>query len=294
MGLRLPALAVSLVLTLALPSQSASNKELERELKAGYEGQLIRLLSPAPIAGFQLQISAEEAQSIGWGAPVCFLVERVKLKKNKLELRAQRIYLYQDAEDHVREAPGHKATLQLKWEGARPDGAELQHALGQAFKRLDTAHADLADYWPPMRPQTRPAQPPGSAEQLKLAVKERGLERDQPARPPAIPPVPRPAEELAPGVFTLGTGVSSPECVSCPNPLYTEEARWAKVSGIVALAGLMNDNGRILGLRLLKSLGHGLDESAVKTVYGWHFKSAVRDGKPVRVVFMLEVNFRVY
>jgi TonB family protein len=42
-----------------------------------------------------------------------------------------------------------------------------------------------------------------------------------------------------------------------------------------------------------KSLGHGLDEAAIKAVRSWRFKPAMKDGRPVTVQINIEINFRL-
>jgi TonB family protein len=45
---------------------------------------------------------------------------------------------------------------------------------------------------------------------------------------------------------------------------------------------------------VLQPLGLGLDESALRTVRGWKFKPATRDGKPIPVRLVMEVSFKLY
>ena len=47
-------------------------------------------------------------------------------------------------------------------------------------------------------------------------------------------------------------------------------------------------------LRIVRSLGMGLDEKALDAVRRYRFKPAMKDGKPVPVMMTVEVNFRLY
>jgi len=46
--------------------------------------------------------------------------------------------------------------------------------------------------------------------------------------------------------------------------------------------------------RVVRSLGMGLDEKALEAVQRYRFKPAMKDGKPVPVTILVEVNFRLY
>ncbi|MBI4467512.1 MAG: energy transducer TonB [Acidobacteria bacterium] len=96
------------------------------------------------------------------------------------------------------------------------------------------------------------------------------------------------------GVFRIGGSVSQPVCLYCPDPEYSEEARKAKYQGVVVLWAIVDDNGRARDIRVQKSLGLGLDESAARAVQNWRFKPAERGGKPVPVYMTIEVNFHLY
>jgi protein TonB len=90
-------------------------------------------------------------------------------------------------------------------------------------------------------------------------------------------------------------GVGYPQCVYCPNPPYTEEARKARFQGAVLLEILILPDGRASEVRVLRGLGMGLDESALQTVRTWRFKPVIGPGnRPVAVLTPVEVNFRLF
>jgi TonB family protein len=45
---------------------------------------------------------------------------------------------------------------------------------------------------------------------------------------------------------------------------------------------------------VVRALGMGLDEKALAAVMRYRFKPAKKDGKPVAVRMIVEVNFRLY
>jgi TonB family protein len=53
-------------------------------------------------------------------------------------------------------------------------------------------------------------------------------------------------------------------------------------------------DGRITNTRILKGLGHGLDESAMKTLKQWKCEPAIGpNGKPVPKKVPFEINFKL-
>jgi len=95
-----------------------------------------------------------------------------------------------------------------------------------------------------------------------------------------------------PGLWTKGA--SSPECVYCPNPVFSDEARKAKLQGAVLLRLVVTPEGRAAQIHVVKGLGLGLDEKAVEAVREWRFKPAREPGgKLVAVGITVEVMFRL-
>ncbi len=96
------------------------------------------------------------------------------------------------------------------------------------------------------------------------------------------------------GVFRVGGGVSAPRALFTPEPEYSEEARRAKHQGTVVLWLVVDAEGRPRDLRVLRSLGLGLDEKAIETVRKWKFEPAKKNGSPVAVRINVEVEFKLY
>ena len=96
------------------------------------------------------------------------------------------------------------------------------------------------------------------------------------------------------GPYRIGDGVSSPVCVYCPQPEFSDEARKARHQGRVMLWAVVDEQGRVRDIRVQQSLGMGLDEEAIRTVQSWRFKPAERLGKSVPVLMSIQVDFHLY
>ena len=86
---------------------------------------------------------------------------------------------------------------------------------------------------------------------------------------------------------------TSVEITYKPNPVYTVEARNLKLEGEVLLEVQFAANGQLHVNRVVRGLGHGLDEAAVAAANKMRFKPALRNGQAsdstavVHVVFQL-------
>jgi len=93
-------------------------------------------------------------------------------------------------------------------------------------------------------------------------------------------------------VFHLGPDITVPFVVTKAKSEYTEEARLAKLEGSVLLSLVVGADGRPRDIHVARSLGLGLDESAVENVRTWQFNPGIRNGTPVDVLVNEEVFFR--
>jgi len=83
------------------------------------------------------------------------------------------------------------------------------------------------------------------------------------------------------------------EILSKPTPVYTEEARQLKIEGEVLLEVVLEASGRLRVVRVVRGLGHGLDDSAVKAAEQIRFKPAMKDGQPFDSTAVLHIIFQL-
>ena len=106
-----------------------------------------------------------------------------------------------------------------------------------------------------------------------------------------IPEGPPPAEPEGP--IRVGGDVQPPVKLSAPSPQYTEIARKARIQGVVIVEAIIDKQGNVTNVKILKGLPMGLDTAAADAVKKWKFKPATLNGKPVAVIYNLTVNFRL-
>jgi len=107
-----------------------------------------------------------------------------------------------------------------------------------------------------------------------------------------IPEGPPPSAEPT-GPIEVGGNVRPPEKISYPQPAYTEIARKARIQGVVIVQAIIDKQGNVTNVKVLKGLPMGLEEAAVEAIKTWKFKPATLNGKPVAVYYNLTVNFKL-
>jgi TonB family protein len=83
------------------------------------------------------------------------------------------------------------------------------------------------------------------------------------------------------------------EILSKPTPVYTPEARNLKIEGEVLLEVVLAASGSLHVVRVVRGLGHGLDDNAVKAAEQIHFRPASRNGQPADSTVVLHIIFQL-
>jgi TonB family protein len=90
-----------------------------------------------------------------------------------------------------------------------------------------------------------------------------------------------------------GPATTPVEITFKPQPVYTDEARNLKLEGEVLLEVMFGANGSLHVNRVVRGLGHGLDEAAVAAANKMRFKPALRMGQPVDSTAIVHVLFQI-
>lgn len=101
-----------------------------------------------------------------------------------------------------------------------------------------------------------------------------------------------------PGTVAKGGGEAAPanepvEILSKPQPVYTAEARRQRLEGEVLVQVIFRASGEMKVIRVVRGLGHGLDESAVSAAQQIRFKPARRQGKPIDFPAVIHIVFQM-
>jgi TonB family protein len=78
-----------------------------------------------------------------------------------------------------------------------------------------------------------------------------------------------------------------------PRPAYTEEARKLSIQGDVVLLARFGANGQVEVERVLRGLGHGLDQSASCAAEAIRFRPATEYGRPVDASATVRITFQL-
>jgi len=94
-------------------------------------------------------------------------------------------------------------------------------------------------------------------------------------------------------IADTGAATTPVEITFKPNPVYTDEARGLRLEGEVLLEMSFSANGTLHVNRVVKGLGHGLDDAAVAAANKIRFKPALRSGQPVDSTAVVHVVFQL-
>lgn len=97
--------------------------------------------------------------------------------------------------------------------------------------------------------------------------------------------------DTAPLHFSVG--MTKPEVLHSVQPRYSELARRAGVQGTVIVEAVIDQQGFVTNVRVLRGLPMNLDRAAVEAIQQWRFKPAMMGDHPVKVYYNLTVNFTI-
>jgi len=94
-------------------------------------------------------------------------------------------------------------------------------------------------------------------------------------------------------LFQYRDGVTFAKALYHPHPEYSEAARKSKLMGRVTLGLVVDTDGKVRSVWVVRPLGGGLDENAIDAVKRWNFTPATKDGKAVPLLMNLSIGFRL-
>jgi TonB family protein len=108
-----------------------------------------------------------------------------------------------------------------------------------------------------------------------------------------VVPTPPPRITTVPDVVDAYVDVNPPSVIHRVEPRYTGPARKVGIEGSVVLSLLIDTDGRVMDLTILRSLPFGLTQNAVQAVRQWLFEPCTFNNKPVQVRYTLSVVYRL-
>jgi protein TonB len=98
---------------------------------------------------------------------------------------------------------------------------------------------------------------------------------------------------VEPGPIPVTGDVVAPVKVHTPQPRYPEAARRLRLEAAVMLRAVIDRQGGVVDLEVVKAAPFGLTEAALGAVQRWRFEPARLHGEPVAVFLYLTVDFRL-
>jgi len=94
------------------------------------------------------------------------------------------------------------------------------------------------------------------------------------------------------GVVAAESKTTPPVLLSHAEPEYTSEARQLKIQGDVVLRVTITTSGQMVVHNVIRGLGHGLDESAMRSAPSYKFRPATQNGQPVEYTTNIIIKFQ--
>jgi len=95
------------------------------------------------------------------------------------------------------------------------------------------------------------------------------------------------------GPMRVGGDIQPPELLHRVNPEYPELARRARMEGFVILQAVIDKQGNVKDVEVLRGLGLGLDVAAMDAVKQWVYTPTTYNGRPVEVILTVNVVFQL-
>jgi len=111
---------------------------------------------------------------------------------------------------------------------------------------------------------------------------------------PSPPMLIEPAEDALPKPVPIFRLTQAPRFLHRADPVYPEAMRTQGISGMVKLEALIDKEGRVRKVSILKSAGKAFDEAARRAILASSFYPAEVENKPVAVLLRLPVRFELF
>jgi protein TonB len=108
--------------------------------------------------------------------------------------------------------------------------------------------------------------------------------------PQELPPPP-PARPRAP--VRVGGNITTPALIRRVEPIYPDVAQRANIEGVAILEAIIDEEGRVADVRVLRTASGVLDRAALTAVRQWQYTPLVLNGIPVRFILTVTLSFQL-
>ena len=99
------------------------------------------------------------------------------------------------------------------------------------------------------------------------------------------------AEPRAP--VRVGGQIKPPELVHRVEPIYPDMAVSARLRGVVILEAMVDRDGRVAEVKVLRAANRLLDDAAITAVRQWRYRPLVLNGLPEQFVLTVVLTFNL-
>lgn len=270
----------------AAPFASASD-DVEGQLKSDYLDKVLTLrhFYKGDHLVFQSDGTLIGVAEVGpWTVDGQIAVTDIRVRDHALKIRGRRVFLVFDAK-----AKPYRDVLSLLEESNAPDREKLKKSFQKQEAEIDIG---LNSQEPDLNEATTAMGAVFLTPGESMADIVPSFWRDYFEQHEGLP---RTVHHSGPLFRVSGPGgVSAPHATYSPEPAFSKEARAAKYQGTMTVSLVADASGAVRDVQIVKPLGLGLDENAVESVGKWKFEPAKKNGTPVAVELMIEVDFHLY
>ena len=282
---------LSALLLFLMVVTAAAGQSVEAALNTQYGGKILALRHPLEKNSQVYDVTGKTLKGGDegpWTLYGRFLVKTIRVNKVSILVEGQRLVYVRSGSDLAPVATRQKLKVQINFTTPPASPEEANALLGHVFALTDEDVVQLAPYfW---------------QSYLSDELLHTNLNKSKEPEAPAAERAKRimvvevePDGRVKPGSFVeMRDGVARPRAKFTPEPQYTDAARKQRYQGTLVLSVIVDEMGKIKAPRILRPLGMGLDDNAVKAILTWRFEPGKVDGKPVAVQMNVEVAFNLY
>jgi protein TonB len=131
------------------------------------------------------------------------------------------------------------------------------------------------------------SEPDQKEEEVKKEPEKAVVEAPKPVAPP-----PPPAPKKPTGPIRITEEVTPPEPISQPKPEYPAALKAQGIEGVVMVRLVISETGAVTDAKVLKGPNE-FHAACLGVVKSWRYKPAILDGKPVSVVKIVRIPFKL-